>query len=68
MKKKDEPFKGGLFQHSASRYTLIFCLDILFIMAAFSLAYDLRFEGEIPSDHIRNMMRLMPWLLGTRLK
>ncbi|HQO20925.1 MAG TPA: nucleoside-diphosphate sugar epimerase/dehydratase [Acidobacteriota bacterium] len=67
MKKKDEPFKGGLFQHSASRYTLIFCLDILFIMAAFSLAYDLRFEGEIPSDHIRNMMRLMPWLLGTRL-
>ncbi len=67
MKKKDEPFKGGLCQHSASRYTLIFCLDILFIMAAFSLAYDLRFEGEIPSDHIRNMMRLMPWLLGTRL-
>jgi FlaA1/EpsC-like NDP-sugar epimerase len=55
------------FEISALRYSCLFLLDSILIFIAFAIAYNLRFDGKIPSEELVTFWKLLPWLLSLRV-
>lgn len=48
-------------------FYLLVAMDLLLILAAHAIAYLIRFEGQIPSAHLRELFALLPWLVAVKL-
>ncbi len=46
------------------RSVLVFCLQLGLIAAANVTAFALRFEGDIPSDHVQGLLRGLPIIVA----
>lgn len=57
----------SIFANVVLRYILLFLLDVFFISLSFMVAYQLRFEGNVSSEEITNMFKLLLFLLVSRM-
>jgi len=55
------------FQLPLWRYLVLFVLDGVFVFISFVAAYELRFDGKVPSVHWDLFWELLPWLVTMRL-